>query len=603
MYKLKTPSTKTLFFLKSFLKNFLLLMLPLVIVSTYSMYCFNQNTAETIESRNWNLMYQIKTQTDPIFQMKDNLSSLLTESSSVSATLQDTFLEETLSPQTTKQVRILSQYMQSIIDSNIFAHSAYLYFDNTLGRYIAVGNNKSYIRSHSSDTQFDSLMDSSEDFRLEVTRIPSYSTTPDMDVIAIYQKLYSTHSLTFSRGVLVTYYSLDALQQYINALELYSGQTILFLKDNHKPFFQNQNGNFEDIYSVLSPYLRDENTYKTFSINYAGISYLVSVIESASEGYYYVSLLPKETIHSQSRPLIVIFLLTAVAACVLSLILSLLNARQEYNQLQNIIDTFNNADKLCLSPQKTLSKSSNPYQIILYNVINLFLEQQYLKLQVENRQYQLNVMEMRALQYQINPHFLFNTLHLIYWDAIRLTNSPNICSSMISDLSEIVSYALTDSQEKVSIAKELEYVQHYTNIQKLRYNHQFKIIRDIDDRATDMAVIKMILQPLIENSIYHGIKPLEKKGIIKIKIYYQHHRIFFHVLDNGAGIPKDKLKELQIKLNSSEENLDHIGLLNINKRLVLTYGEASKIHLYSRHQIGTIVSFSIPEEPLTPIAD
>ena len=149
MKKIKKTSISNLFFLKNFFKNFMLLMLPLSILSAYSLYRFNKETTETIEARNWNLMYQIKTQADSMFQTIDIVSSFLSESASVNRTLQDVFLNEILSSQTTKQLHLLSQYLQSIIDSNEFAHSAYLYYDNEFGRYIATSNGLSYIHNYS----------------------------------------------------------------------------------------------------------------------------------------------------------------------------------------------------------------------------------------------------------------------------------------------------------------------------------------------------------------------------------------------------------------------------------------------------------------------
>ena len=133
---------------------------------------------------------------------------------------------------------------------------------------------------------------------------------------------------------------------------------------------------------------------------------------------------------------------------------------------------------------------------------------------------------------------------------------------------------------------------------KIRYNDKFKFIMDIDYQTLDKAIIKMSLQPLIENAIYHGIRKKEGHGIIKMKIYQQNDTILIHILDNGIGISAKKLEDLRSHLRSASTHSSHIGLLNTNRRLHLVYGDSYTIHLYSRQQKGTIVSFSFPVESL-----
>lgn len=598
MNKLKKPSIKNLFFWKSFLKNIILLMLPLSIISAYSLYRFNKDTTQTIEARNWNLMYQIKTQADSMFQTVDTISTYMSGSSSVNNTLKGIFSTDILSSKALKDANTLCQYLQSIIDSNNYSYSAYLYFDNEFGRFLATSNGLSYMRNHSIDNWIDSYIHYPSDFWIEAKKINTHSLVPDKDVICIYQKLYSPYSTNLSKGILITYYSTDSLLEYINNFNLYPGQVILFLQEDGMPLFQTTEGDFTNIWNQIIPNLCSEESYQVFHTEHHGSSYVTSVIPASAEGLYYVSLVPSKNLYAQTRSLTFIFLIITTASCILSILLSMISARHEYNQIQNIIDIFSNVDDELSKSMRAPVKNTNPYQIILHNVINLFLEQRYLKLQIENKQYQMQLLELRSLQHQINPHFLFNTLNTLYWEAIRFTNQPNTCSAIISDLSEIMAYSLTDAQNKVSISDELEYLQHYTNIQELRYNNKFEIIWDIDENALEMAIIKMVLQPLVENAIYHGIKEKDGHGIIKVKIYHQNCRILVHIMDNGMGISTTKLTELRTQLKNTSTASTHIGLLNTNRRLYLTYGNASVIRLYSRYQGGTVISFSIPAEKL-----
>lgn len=593
----KKISTKNLFFLKSFMKTFALLMLPLAIISAYSLYRFHQDSVQTMEARNRNMIYQIKTQADSMFHTVDLLTDFLSGSASTNNTLQDIFLQETPSALSSKQARALILALQSIVSSNEYSHSCYLYYENAFGRYIATSNGLSYVHNYSDSSWLKSCQDYPSDFWYETKEISTYSLTPDKNVFAIYQKLYSRYSAVLPIGVLVTYFDVDSFQDYINSFILYPDQTILFLQEGKTPLFQTDDKDFSDIWEPLALKLDTTDGYQAFTVKYDGTSYLVSLVPASREGLFYVSLVPRKALAQQTGPLMSAFCLIAAAACILSIFLALLEARKEYAQLQNLINLFNSPDNAVSVNRPISVRSSDPYQIILNNIIHLFLKQNYLKLQLDNKKYQNQLLEFRALQHQINPHFLFNTLNTIYWESIRQTGSPNTCSSMISSLSEIMSYSLTDIHGKVPVQKELEYLQHYTGIQQIRYGNKFEVIYDIDDETLEKPIIKMVLQPLVENSIYHGIKPKDGNGTIKVKLYHQHNRIVVRILDNGIGIPSDMLADLRQQLTSEDQETSaHIGLLNTNRRLILTYGESSVIRLYSRYGRGTIVAFSIPAE-------
>ena len=591
----KKISTRNLFFWKSFVKTFVLIMLPIVIISAYSLYRLQENSEQTIEARYHNLLLQIMSESDSMFHTVDTVSEFLSTSTSANHSLPNIFLSGTPTSQSMKQANTLAQYLQGIIQSNEYAYSAYLYYDNPFGRYIAASPSNAYMKGYSSDRQLATLLDSSSDFWYEAGQINVYSSSPEKDVLAVYQKLYSPYSAELSEGILVTNFDMALFREYLSHFSLYPEQIILFLREGQPPLFQTSEHDFSDLADQLLPLADADDLSRSFHMKYEGSSYLVSLIPSSQNDLYYVSLIPDRVFFRQVHSMTTVFLLLTAAACILSIFLSLYKAKKECAQLQIFIDVFNDADAAISRGMLTSAKTSDPYQTILRNIINLFLEQDYLKLQLDNKQYQIQLLELQALQHQINPHFLFNTLNTIYWEAVRLTAGPNMCSTMISSLSEIISYSLTDSQKEVPLRMELEYLEHYTDIQQIRYDHKFEVIWDIDEDAYDLPILKMTLQPLVENSIYHGIKEKEDPGLIKIKVYHRPDRISIRILDNGAGIPAERLAEIKQQLASDTGKPEtHIGLFNTNRRLILAYGESSAIHIYSRQDIGTIVSFSIP---------
>lgn len=202
---------------------------------------------------------------------------------------------------------------------------------------------------------------------------------------------------------------------------------------------------------------------------------------------------------------------------------------------------------------------------------------------------------MQALQHQINPHFLHNTLNNIYWESVKLTGLENKCSQMISYLSAIMRYSLSGPQENVKIQDEINYLEKYLEIMKLRYADKFDADFQVDPGSSIYPVKKMILQPLVENAIYHGIKAKNGKGFIRVSVHRKKGRIYFTIYDSGNGIPPEKLSSIKKALEETNQTASqHIGLVNTNSRLVLSYGSESGLHVNSKWGQFTVIWFSIP---------
>lgn len=138
--------------------------------------------------------------------------------------------------------------------------------------------------------------------------------------------------------------------------------------------------------------------------------------------------------------------------------------------------------------------------MILDNIIGVFLKSTYLQRELSEKQYKQEIAEKAALQLQINPHFLFNTLQSLDFTALELTKVPTILNRMIHNLSDILKYSLEDPGKAVRLQDELAYLKEYVEIQKVRYGNQFIIYYEVDEDLMDMELPRLILQPLVENS-------------------------------------------------------------------------------------------------------
>ncbi|MBT2291882.1 sensor histidine kinase [Paenibacillus albidus] len=215
-------------------------------------------------------------------------------------------------------------------------------------------------------------------------------------------------------------------------------------------------------------------------------------------------------------------------------------------------------------------------------------------------QEQLQKAELRTLQAQINPHFLYNTLDSIVWMAEAGKNDRVI--HLVKALSRFFRLSLNKGRDWISIQTELEHAQSYLIIQQMRYRDILDYEIDIQPELLNYPILKMTLQPLIENALYHGIKNKRGKGLIQIAGFRENETIVvLTVTDNGIGIAEEQLDFLRCQLarplEAEEEN--HVdggfGLLNVHHRLRLYFGEGFGVQLESTEGEGTRVSIRIPK--------
>lgn len=202
--------------------------------------------------------------------------------------------------------------------------------------------------------------------------------------------------------------------------------------------------------------------------------------------------------------------------------------------------------------------------------------------------------EINTLQAQIKPHFLYNTLDTIQWMAQE--HDAEDIVEMVGSLTNLLRIGLNNGDEIIKLRKEIEYVESYLIIQKTRYEDKLNYEINIDDNILEYDVIKLILQPLVENAIYHGIKEKRGKGKITITGGMENNKIHIKISDNGIGIKEDKLKEINrvLKEGHSSNNKIGYGIFNVNERIKLNYGEEFILSYSSIYGQGTSVDIWHP---------
>ena len=239
--------------------------------------------------------------------------------------------------------------------------------------------------------------------------------------------------------------------------------------------------------------------------------------------------------------------------------------------------------------------------IPLANNMNLMAEQINVLIQ-KNIEEQQNIQkaEMKALQAQITPHFLYNTFDTIIWLAEEEKTDEVV--KITKAFSEFLRISLSRGHEWITIAQELDHIKNYLTIQKIRYADILNYEIEADEEILNYKIIKLVLQPLVENAIYHGIKNKRGRGHLKVTANFTDDKkssIIFTVTDDGAGFTPERLAQVNDELENATldaEKLSSVyGLYNVNKKLKLYYGkETEGLVIQSEHNKGSNISFVIP---------
>ncbi|MCD7708453.1 MAG: histidine kinase [Clostridiales bacterium] len=215
--------------------------------------------------------------------------------------------------------------------------------------------------------------------------------------------------------------------------------------------------------------------------------------------------------------------------------------------------------------------------------------------QVKSEKASLRQSELRALQAQINPHFLYNTLDTIEWMCEN--GNTEDAAEMVNALAQLFRIGVSQGHELIPIRKEIEHAKSYLKIQSYRYKNRFTYRFDVENDCLDCLCTKITLQPIIENAIKHGIAPMVDDGELLIRIRSDGDDIIFEVADNGIGMSEEQSRSL---LEEDNDGHSGIGIYNVNERIRIYFGDAYGLSIRSELDEGTLIAIRMPkitEEP------
>lgn len=575
------------FFTKNLIIFLFPLLIPTLVLGSLSIIITQRYIKDQTTQNNINLLNQTKANIDLIFNEIDTLNIQFDSPANMTLALKRVLQKETLYSSDLANIDTTSFFLNSFANSKPYIYSIHIYYENKNGRFCTTNKGIAYLNNFFDTSWYKDYLNhpSEEKMWIETRNIKQYDfEEKETKLITVYKRM------SLNNGVIVLNIKADYIQSLLNNSVTAPEQKIFILDENNNELVSNEISNSINNFDIKELANLNTNTIYSPSEN----KYLSkSIIHSDRFSWNYISIIPEDILYSVSISLRKYTIILLLISFILGLILTFYLTRKSYKQISNIISIIDSAKNNQALPVIN-SNTKNEFSYIIENLLTTFIEQHYLKIQLSERKYKLENMELIALQSQINPHFLYNTLHTIYWEVIKATGCNSKPIKMIEDLSSILDYSLTTPCNKVSIGDEIRYTKTYLDIQMTRYIDKFDVIWVYKENVEPISTIKLLIQPLVENCIYHGINNKEGKGKIKIKLSLKDYLLTLTIIDNGIGIDSENLKGIKDKLVLEGEHSNHIGLFNTNKRLKLTYGDNYGLRINSKSGLGTVVYIRIP---------
>ncbi len=482
-----------------------------------------------------------------------------------------------------RSINSIEKAMNTYVYYGDFINSICIYAEKS--NYKIVSSNLDYANWKYSDTL-------EKEFKQNKGKTYWTSVLPEKNTISFFRAipLYSSEK----KGVVAVSIDIDRINRLINQNKDVTIKDFYILNNNSIVFNKDKSLLGKDISSVKSlKGIGVSKLGKGSTITIEGKEYFINNIKSDYNDWSFVSLVSTKDNKlkvNRIRDLMIGFLVFSIS---IVLIISFLIAVKLFTPIEEIIGIL---EKKNINDTKVYSKTKiNELKIISRGLESSISDVQQLKEELNNRMSLLKKARSIALQSQINSHFLFNTLENIKWKVMEFTNGENEGSHMISNLSKLLRIGLDTKEYMNTLRNELEHVRIYLEIQKVRYEDKFQVVYDIEEETLETVLPKITLQPIVENAIYHGIKPTNKKCTLTIKSYISEDRVLIEINDDGTGIEEEKCSLINNELQTEyikEEN--HIGIKNVNQRIKLSFGENYGIEIKSRVNNGTSIIIAIP---------
>ena len=417
----------------------------------------------------------------------------------------------------------------------------------------------------------------------------------DDEVISLSMEVQSYENGTF-RGVILINLNMNKITEICNSFQEKQENFICIINDKGELVYEQQNGrerfafdekeNRQELNTALG-----KTKESCFRLNYRGEKYLVTRTDMKTTGWTLVSMVPYKSVMAETMAISGVMILAVAITLIVTLLLlnriltGVVKPLKKLEKYMVQVNPDNMDQRMEILTDDEIGHLSMKFNQMMDRIRNL--KEQVIEEQEDKRKY-----ELQALQAQINPHFLYNTLDSIIWMAE--TNDSNIVA-MTEALAKLFRISLNKGNEEISLERELEHVKNYLIIQSMRYADKFTYEISAEPGVERCRTIKLILQPIVENCIYHGIKKKRGTGKITIRAYRREQNLIIEVSDDGCGMPEEICRKiLSDEIESENISGSGIGVKNVNERIQLRFGKKYGLSYSSEEGIGTTVTYVLP---------
>ncbi|WP_342571659.1 sensor histidine kinase [Paenibacillus sp. FSL R5-0749] len=447
------------------------------------------------------------------------------------------------------------------------------------------------------DAWFAELEHSEGTWRLIPPHDPGYYTGVQQESYISVGRVLRDPGTLQQLGYILIDIRLEAFSQLLSNLNVEQEASLMIVDSKQRLLFERASTGGMSAYDQLLMHGQLLSYAGNQEVVLDGQSYLYVQHHSSYSGLSVISLTPIAVIHKESGEILTFTLWFAVlcmaAISILAVLLSYRITRPLIRLKHHMIrvEQGDFSQRVAHFSNDEFGQMSRGFNRMMEEIHRLFNEVFLLGIQEREA-------ELSALQSQMNPHFIYNTLESINMMAIREKHAA--VSDMVTALGKLLRYTIDKVDRMVPLGEELAFVQSYVRIQQVRYNGKLEVNYDIEEEITECVIPKLILQPLVENAVYHGIEGQENGGELWITALKFDHELLISVRDNGKGMTQAKMDELNESITKqlSSQALrchagDSLGLNNIAQRLRLIYGEGGSLSIDGSPGQGLVVTISI----------
>ncbi|MGG1513862.1 histidine kinase [Paenibacillus oryzisoli] len=577
------------FFTKYLVRLMLPLLVPLFLLGSFAILISQNYIKKEINNSNERMMEQAKNSVESIFQVSDPIYYTLNLNSRLISSLKLIVRSSNLQPVDTENFVTFMNLLNPAANIKPVVHSIYIYLNNDGGKFLASNEGLTSLETYYDTSWYNFLARIPDDTNVFVeSRTVRRFENQDTPLVTVFRK-FSSPGSSKPEGYIIMNLKTEGLANMLNGLLYYPHQSLFLLQQNGHKVARSDPDAESDAWITVK---ERPDLAERFEVAAADSSYKVSYQRSENYGITYVSATPKSYFYQLPIRLVYLTVVLLTISIVLALLLVYYLSKRNYNSLLTIVRTIENGEKGMPVPELP-GRVTDEYSYILQRTVKRFMEQRYLQVQLSEKKYKLKTMEMMALQSNINPHFLANTLRTIFWKSMDLTGGHNEVSGMIDHLSEVVQYSISDADKTVSLKEEIYHTNHYIHILNARYRGKFHFSWAYEESLMAFRVMKLLFQPMIENAIYHGIKESNRFGYIKVRLQQKGDMLQIAIIDTGIGMRKERLQQVRNGL-LREDSGRHIGIYNTHKRLQLNHGDLFSFAIFSKYGWGTVIRIEIP---------